>query len=256
MIREPLRRRGRQQQGVTRLAETERPGRTVVTVSEQVTDDNGHSALAVELARLRAENARLLRLLNLTRQEAAPPGPWQSGLFEAPPGLVHADSPPEAKVALFGALFAARTDVYAIRRENTRTGKAGWLPAVRGGWRKGVPHADRDYLPLTGAVLASHLSGDVHIGFYPLLDGDRSWWLAADLDGPAAMLDALAYLKAARSMRVPAALEISRSGVGAHVWVFFTGPVPAEVARRLGTGLLCEAMARHCCVSRSQRAGD
>ena len=99
MIREPLRHRGRQHQGVTRLAETERPGRTVVTVSEQVTDDNGHSALAVELARLRAENARLLRLLNLTRQEAAPPGPWQSGLFEAPPGLVHADSPPEAKVA-------------------------------------------------------------------------------------------------------------------------------------------------------------
>jgi superfamily II DNA or RNA helicase len=215
----------------------------VVTVSEQVTDGDGHSALAVELARLRAENARLLRLLNLTRQEAAPPGPWQSGLFEAPPGLVHADSPPEAKVALFGALFAARTDVYAVRWENTRTGKAGWLPAVRGGWRKGVPHADRDYLPLTAAVLASHLSGDVHIGFYPLLDGDRCWWLAADFDGPAAMLDALAYLKAARSMRVPAALEVSRSGVGAHAWTFFTGPVPAEVARRLGTGLLREAMA-------------
>jgi len=192
---------------------------------------------------LRAENARLLRLLNLTRQEAAPPGPWQSGLFEAPPGLVHADSPPEAKVALFGALFGARTDVYAVRWENTRTGKAGWLPAVRGGWRKGVPHADRDYLPLTAAVLASHLSGDVHIGFYPLLDGDRCWWLTADFDGPAAMLDALAYLKAARSMRVPAALEVSRSGVGAHAWTFFTGPVPAEVARRLGTGLLREAMA-------------
>ena len=214
MIREPLRRRGRQHQGVMRLAETERPGRTVVTVSGQVTDDKGHSALAVELARLRAENARLLRLLNLTRQEAAAPGPWQSGLFEAPPGLVHADSPPEVKVALFGALFAARADVYAVRWENTRTGKAGWLPAVRGGWRKGVPHADRDYLPLTGAVLASHLSGNVHIGFYPLLDGDRCWWLAADFDGPAAMLDALAYLKAARSMRVPAALEVSQgSGV-------------------------------------------
>jgi hypothetical protein len=60
----------------------------VVTVSEQVADGNGYSALAVELARLRAENARLLRLLKLTRQEAAPPGPWQSGLFEAPPGEV------------------------------------------------------------------------------------------------------------------------------------------------------------------------
>src|ERR1035441_4012398 len=58
-----------------------------------------------------------------------------------------------------------------------------------------------------------------------------------------AMLDALVYLKAARAMAVPAALEVSRSGVGAHAWVFFTGPVPAEMARRLGTGLLREAMA-------------
>jgi hypothetical protein len=44
------------------------------------------------------------------------------------------------------------------------------------------------------------------------------------------------------SMTRPA-LEVSRSGVGAHAWVFFTAPVPAELARRLGTGLLREAMA-------------
>jgi hypothetical protein len=36
---------------------------------------------------------------------------------------------------------------------------------------------------------------------------------------------------------------VSRSGIGAHAWVFFTGPVPAQTARRLGTGLLREAMA-------------
>ena len=88
-------------------------------------------------------------------------------------------------MAFFGALFAARTDIYAIRWENARTGQAGWLPAVRGGWRKGVPHAERDYLPLTAEVLAAHLSGKMHIGLYPLLDGDRCWWLAADFDGPA-----------------------------------------------------------------------
>jgi hypothetical protein len=116
-------------------------------------------------------------------------------------------------------------------------------PAVRGGWRKGTPHAERDYLPLTPEVLTAHLSGQAHIGLYPLLDGDQCWWLAADFDGPAAMLDALAYLKAARSLGVPAALEVSRSGIGAHAWVFFTGPVPAQTARRLGTGLLREAMA-------------
>ena len=49
------------------------------------------------------------------------------------------------KVAFFGALFAARTDIYAVRYENRRASRAGWVPAVRGGWRKGVPHAERDY---------------------------------------------------------------------------------------------------------------
>ena len=81
------------------------------------------------------------------------------------------------------------------------------------------------------------------IGLYPLLDGDRCWWLAADFDGPAAMLDALAYLKAARAAGAPAALEVSRSGIGAHAWLFFTAPVPAVTARQVGTGLLREAIA-------------
>ena len=65
--------------------------------------------MAAELSRLRAENAWLLRLLRLTPAEAAPPGPAQAGYFEAPPGPVHAGSAAEAKVAFFGALFAART---------------------------------------------------------------------------------------------------------------------------------------------------
>jgi superfamily II DNA or RNA helicase len=201
------------------------------------------AAVEAELVRLRAENARLLRLLKLTPQQAAPPGPAQAAYFEAPPGLVYDGSPPGAKVAFYAALFSARTDVYATRFDNPRTGKGGWVPAVRGGWRKGTRHEDRDYLPLTPAVLAAHLKGEVHIGLYPLLDGDRCWWLAADFDGPEAMFDALMYVKASRALRVPVALEVSRSGAGAHAWVFFTSPVPAELARRLGTGLLREAMA-------------
>ena len=201
------------------------------------------TTVEAELARLRAENARLLRLLRLTPQQAAPPGPAQAAYFDAPPGLVDDGSPPEAKVAFYAALFAARTDLYATRFDNARTGKGGWVPAVRGGWRKGTRHEDRDYLPLTPAVLAAHLKGEVHIGLYPLLDGDKCWWLAADFDGPEAMFDALMYVKAGRKLRVPVALEVSRSGVGAHTRVFFTSRVPAELARRLGTGLLREAMA-------------
>jgi superfamily II DNA or RNA helicase len=219
--------------------------RTVVSVSEILDRVDGELPLAVaaELRRLRAENARLLRLLELTPGDAAPPGPAQAGFFEAPPGPVHANSGSEEKVAFFSALFGARTDVYAVRYDNRRTGKTGWVPAMRGGFRKGVPPAERDYLPLTAEVLAAHLSGKMHIGLYPLLDGDRCWWLAADFDGPEAMIDALMYLKAARALGAPAALEVSHSGVGAHAWVFFTSPVSAATARRLGAGLLREAMA-------------
>lgn len=144
------------------------------------------------------------------------PGPAQTGFFDAAPGTVHNGTPAEIKVAFYRALFAARTDVYAVRWENPRSGRKGWSPAVRGGWRKGADR--REYLPLTDDVVKRYLSGDLEIGLYPLLDGDRCWWLAADFDGRTAMVDALAYLKAARTAGAPAALEVSHSGTGAHVW--------------------------------------
>jgi hypothetical protein len=46
-----------------------------------------------------------------------------------------------------------------------------------------IPHEKRDYLPPTVDVLAGHLKGDAHVGVYPLLDGDRCWWVAADSMG-------------------------------------------------------------------------
>lgn len=205
--------------------------------------DDELSALRDEVVRLRAENARLLRLLELTPQQAPPPGPVQTGVFDGDPGSVHAASPAAAKVVFFANLFAARPDAYAVRWENKRSGRAGWVPAVRGGWRKGIPAAEREYLPLTEEVITAHLSGELELGLYPLLDGDRCHWLAADFDGSTAMLDALAYLKAARAVGASAGLEVSRSGLGAHVWLFFTGPVPAATARQVGSGLLREAIA-------------
>ena len=196
-----------------------------------------------ELASLRRENARLRRLLELTHTELEPAAGTQGAWFEKAPGSVDASSSPQSKVAFYGALFKARTDVYAIAWENARTGTSGWVPAVEGGWRKGAKTDPHRYLPLTIEVLAAHLTGDIRIGLYPMLPGDKTCWLAADFDGSAAMLDALAYLKAARALGAPAALEVSRSGVGAHVWIFFTDPVPAAAARQVGSGLVREAIA-------------
>jgi superfamily II DNA or RNA helicase len=196
-----------------------------------------------ELESLRRENARLRRLLKLTDAEAAPARGTQAAWFDRAPGPVDARSSPQGKVQFYAALFGARRDVYAIRWENPRSGKSGWMPAVEGGWRRGSKSSEHRYLPLTPEVLAAHLTGDIHIGLYPMLPGDQTCWLAADFDGPAAMLDALAYLKAARAVGAPAAVEVSRSGIGAHVWIFFTEPVSAATARQVGTGLVREAIA-------------
>lgn len=191
---------------------------------------------------LEADNAHLRGLLRLTPADARRPGPSQTAIFEASPGAVAISSPPAAKVAFYATLFRARPDAYAVRWDSERLGRGGWKPAVRGGFRKGVRPADRDHLPLTETVLTRHLSGELEIGLYPLLNDDSCHWLAADFDGPAALLDALAYLKAARARGVTAALEVSRSGSGMHAWIFFTAAVSAASARSLGLGLLRDAM--------------
>ena len=205
-------------------------------------EHSNQESLLAELKRLRAENARLRRLIQLSPEQARPPGPAQLAIYDQPPGHVDMSSPPREKVAFFRSLFSCRNDVYATRWENRNTGRSGWIPAVAGGWRRGMRRENAAYLPLTDETLSAHLAGSQTIGLYPLLDGDRCSWVAADFDGPAAMLDALAYLKAARAAGAPAGLEVSRSGTGAHVWVFFTSPVPAELARRLAGGFIHQAI--------------
>jgi superfamily II DNA or RNA helicase len=192
-----------------------------------------------ELDRLRAENVRLTRQLDIQGRDTAP-APEQ--LAVPAPTLVTMESSAQDKLALYMDRFRARTDVYAVRWENARTGQAGWMPAVAGGWRKGMDRHRADHLQLTDRVVGGHLVGDGFIGLYPLLRDNTCHFVAADFDGPAAMLDALAYVKAARANGVPAGLELSQSGRGAHVWVFFTEKVPASTARAVGTVLVHEAM--------------
>lgn len=200
-----------------------------------------------ELACLRAENARLRGLLGLDERAARPASAWTPTLFPIngqptrPGAAVANDSPLTEKVALYCSMFVGREDVFALAWSNERTGKSGWSPAVKGAWSS-VPGAQREYLPLTRDVVQRHLAGEIHAGLYPLLRNDACRLLACDFDGPGWVLDALAYLDAARAEGVPALLERSRSGDGGHVWIFFTGPVKASTARRLGVHLLREAM--------------
>ena len=194
-----------------------------------------------ELETLRTDNVRLRRLLKLSEEQARAADADQATLTGAPESPVSMRSAPKDKVRFFFDLFRCRSDVYALRWENRRDGRSGWMPAIRGYWRKGMNRADAPYLPLTPDVVGQHLRGEVHIGLYPLGDDDTCWWVAADFDKEAAMLDALAYMKAARAYQVPAALEVSQSGRGAHVWIFFAQATSAATARTIATSLLGEA---------------
>jgi superfamily II DNA or RNA helicase len=199
--------------------------------------------LAREVAELREENARLRGLLGLdTRAAGGHQSAWAPTLLNdpSPNAAITATAPVADKVALLRSLFGARSDVYAARWESASTGKTGWSPATRGGWSK--RRSAKDYLPLTDDVFAAHLRGESTMGIYPLLHGDTCALLACDFDKGTWALDALAYLDACHANGVPAVLERSRSGNGAHVWVFFDGHVPASRARAVGAALLRQAM--------------
>ena len=81
-------------------------------------------------------------------------------------------------------------------------------------------------------------------GVYAMMPDETCWFLAADFDKQSWQRDALAFLSTCREKGVSAALERSRSGNGAHVWIFFSERVPAAEARRLGAHLVTETMDR------------
>ncbi|MEA3417225.1 MAG: hypothetical protein U9R02_13950 [Thermodesulfobacteriota bacterium] len=166
------------------------------------------------------------------------------------------------KITLFRSLFKGREDVFPKRFESAKTGKKGYQPCCRNEWIKGICRKpkikcadceNRDFIPLTDDIIRNHLMGadvysgskrDYTIGIYPLLTDETCWFLAADFDKENWMDDVSAYLETCKTYNVQAVLERSRSGNGGHVWTFFSEPVPARQARRLGAFILTETMDR------------
>ena len=165
------------------------------------------------------------------------------------------------KIALFRRLFRGREDVFPRRWENPKTGKAGYAPACRNEWVRGVcgkPQVkcrecpNQAFVPVEDDVLRSHLAGKASgksvnftVGVYPMLPDETCWFIAADFDKKSWVQDVTAFRDTARAKGVPVAIERSRSGNGAHAWIFFTEPVPAADARRLGAFLVTARMDRY-----------
>jgi len=157
------------------------------------------------------------------------------------------------KVALFRSLFRGREDIYPKFWSNARTGRKGYAPACANEWVHGVcekprvkcgecPH--QAFLPVEDQVILDHLQGRHVVGVYPLLTDETCWFLAADFDKTSWADDVAAFVETCRQTDLPAAVERSRSGNGAHVWFFFAAPVAAATARKMGCYLITETMAR------------
>jgi len=198
-----------------------------------------------ELAQLRAENARLKRILEfhqITWHESA------TRHIEASASSLTVNE----KIALFRRLFRGHSDVYALRWEN-QAGKSGYSPACAHEWKPGIcgkpriacaqcPH--RQLLPMNDQVIFRHLTGQHTVGIYPLRQDDRCYFLALDFDDADWREDVRSLIQSCRELDIPIAVEISRSGNGAHVWIFFTEAIPARTARQLGTVLISHTCSR------------
>jgi hypothetical protein len=87
-------------------------------------------------------------------------------------------------------------------------------------------------------VIYDHLAGKHVIGVYPMVGVDQCYFLAVDFDEGNWQADATAFRQSCEELNIPCAIEISRSGNGAHAWIFFSEPVLARQARNLGAAII------------------
>ena len=220
-------------------------------------------AIRRQLAALGAERQSLENRLRELEKSSIGTGPAPQPAVAQDPAVTNA-SPATDKVALFRRLFGGRTDVFPARWDNPKTGRSGYAPACANEWVRGVcgkPQVkcgdcpNKAFIPVTPDVIECHLRGDDRVrpngrgkdfvaGVYPLFFDDTCSFLAVDFDDENWSTDALAFIASCRDCDVPVALERSRSGNGGHVWLFFSEPVAAADARRLGTLLLTRTMNR------------
>lgn len=212
------------------------------------------AAITVELRELENRRARLLAEQSALQQ--LKPAYSTTPAYTLPTQALTQSKvlTPDDKIALFLTLFACRTDVYPRLWENPKTARKGYSPACTNEWVRGVCEKPRikccecprqAFPPLDAPAVRAHLTGRHTLGTYAIRADDSCIFLAADFDGTGWCDDLTAYRRAAANLGLTVAVERSRSGDGGHAWLFFATPVPAALARQLGTLLVAHAAVLH-----------
>lgn len=160
---------------------------------------------------------------------------------------------PQQKLSIYQSYFKGNTQCYAHRWQNQQ-GRSGYAIACENEWHQGVcgkPKVkclecpNQAFKPLGDDAMYAHLTGKEVVGLYPMLANNTCWLLAVDFDKSDWQEASLAYVEVCKLKGIDCLLERSRSGQGAHVWIFFALSTDAKVARQLGFYLLDEAMKIH-----------
>lgn len=203
--------------------------------------------------KLKRENQRLVALLEKHKIE------WrvETGIVDTGRTDVDLDTTgpqlsTQEKIALFQSLFRGRTDLHALQWASSDGKRSGYSPACANEWQRGICEkprikcsecSHRQFLPMSSDVIFKHLSGHLTAGVYPLHEDNTCFFLAVDFDKSDWRSDVQAFAESCDAYNIPVSLEISRSGDGAHAWIFFTQAIPAREARQLGTLLISHTCA-------------
>lgn len=182
--------------------------------------------------------------------------------------IIHPQAITENMANQFFSMFWGRQDVYAKRSVNKETGKAAYYPQCNNFWtnvchkkiKDGINCKDcknRSYKTITKKDILNHLQGNAYnasdvTGVYPLLSNGTYRFMVFDFDNHDKNAEEKdfansddTWVEEVESMReicvlngIEPLVERSRSGRGAHVWIFFDKPIDASFVRKFGFALL------------------
>ena len=225
--------------------------------------EDQYNELTEHIKQLEAENQYLKKLLD---DAGIPYDKPDNNSEKDEPSVVSIKEEPITKelVQFYYSMFKGRRDVYSLRsgKPNAKTGKHGYYTQCDNFWKAGLcgkkdgkntkcqSCPNQKYKPLTGDVIYAHLTGvkedcsDV-VGLYPVWPDETCNYLVFDFDNHDESSNSVKWQEEANALRaicadndVPCLVERSRSGKGAHVWMFFEKAINIKKARLFGAALL------------------